>query len=75
MLSKFHKYKFKLKLIISIMNWLIKRFTSMVVNIKNQSWLKYDTESDVGQIGLSHNVQKVIGDISNFSMPKVGKTY
>lgn len=73
MLSKFHKYKFKL--IISIMNWLIKRFTSMVINIKNQSWLKYDTESDVGQIGLSHNVQKVIGDISNFSMPKVGKTY
>lgn len=73
MLSKFHKYKFKL--IISIMNWLIKRFTSMVVNIKNQSWLKYDTESDVGQIGLSHNVQKIIGDISNFSMPKVGKTY
>lgn len=73
MLSKFHKYKFKL--IISIMNWLIKRFTSMVVNIKNQSWLKYDTESDVGQMGLSHNVQKIIGDISNFSMPKVGKTY
>ena len=73
MLSKFHKYKFKL--IISIMNWLIKRFTSMVVNIKNQSWLKYDTESDVGKIGLSHNVQKIIGDISNFSMPKVGKTY
>lgn len=73
MLSKFHKYKFKL--IISIMNWLIKRFTSMVVNIKNQSWLKYDTESDVGQIGLSHNVQKIIGDISNFSLPKVGKTY
>ena len=73
MLSKFHKYKFKL--IISIMNWLIKRFTSMVINIKNQSWLKYDTESDVGQIGLSHNVQKIIGDISNFSLPKVGKTY
>lgn len=73
MLSKFHKYKFKL--IISIMNWLIKRFTSMVVNLKNKSWLKYDTESDVGQIGLSHNVQKVIGDISNFSLPKVGKTY
>ena len=29
----------------------------MIVNIKNQSWLKYDTEGDVGQIGLSHNVQ------------------
>ena len=52
------------------------RYFSVTVRYsKNHIWIKYDTKTNIGKLGLTHFAQKDIGDIKNIKMPTVGQDF
>ena len=42
---------------------------------KTHEWIKYDTNTKVGKVGITEHAQKELGDIVHVDMPEIGSKY
>ena len=53
----------------------VKYFSTKLGMTKSHVWVKYDTDSSSGKLGITNYAQKQIGDVSALELPSIGDNF
>ena len=73
MLNHFAKQAFRVNnLQKNLMLTQIRNFAIVTKYTKSHEWIRYDTETKLGKVGITDFAQKELGDIVHVEMPDIG---